>query len=301
MTKNKTIRVFAPAKINLFLHLTGVQKNSYHKLQSLIGFADIGDYIEITSHDHFDFSINGPFAKAFGTNEHKASNTDNSNLVVKAARTLSQIEGTNLRIKINLEKNLPIASGLGGGSSDAAATIWGLQELWGLDRKAKYLLPLMAKLGADVPVCLNCRPCLVEGFGEELLPAPLMPEIPILIVNPLLPCPTAEIFKRNKIPFKKKIELPDGFLNIYELTSFLRTTSNDLHASAVSLLPEISNIINALETQDECLIARMSGSGASCFGLFETMEAAEKAAKIVLEENPDWWVKSGWLNSPERY
>ena len=301
MTKKKTIRVFAPAKINLFLHLTGVQQNGYHTLQSLIGFVDIGDNIEITPHDHFDFSINGPFAKDFNATELKASNTDNDNLVVKAARRLSQIEGANLKIKINLEKNLPLASGLGGGSSDAAAAIWGLQELWGLDRKAKYLLPLMAKLGADVPACLNCQPCVIEGFGEELLPAPSMQETPILIVNPLLPCPTADIFKRNTTPFKEKITLPDSFATIFELLAFLRTTSNDLHTAAVYLLPEISNVISALETQSECLIARMSGSGASCFGLFETIEEAQKAAKVVSEENPDWWVKSGWLNSPERY
>ncbi len=298
MTDKHSIRVFAPAKLNLFLHLTGCRSDGYHTLQSLIGFADIGDIIEIEPAEHFHFSVEGSFAK---TLEKEGTQSDD-NLVVKAAQSLAQIVDKNLDVHIRLTKNLPVAAGLGGGSSDAAATIWGLQEYWGLSRDTPYLWPLLTRLGADVPMCLHCQPQVVKGIGEELGSALLMPEIPVLLVNPLQSCSTTDVFLRgaNKV-FKDNIDVPADFSSVFELIAFLQKCNNDLFDGAVSLLPEISNIMAALETQKNCLLARMSGSGASCFGLFETMNEAEKAAKIIVKDNPDWWVKLAWLNRPERY
>ena len=298
MATQLSIRVFAPAKLNLFLHLTGCRSDGYHTLQSLIGFADIGDVVEIEPANSFFFSIEGPFAEVL----EKEGMYSDDNLVCQAAQGLSQIVEKNLDIHIRLTKNLPVASGLGGGSSDAAAVIWGLQEYWSLSRDTPYLWPLMTKLGADVPMCLHCQPQLVSGIGDELGPVTFMPEIPILLVNPLQSCQTADVFLRSASKaYKDAIDVPAGFSSVFELAAFLQKCENDLYDGAVSLLPEISNVMSALETQNDCLFASMSGSGATCFGLFETMREAEKVAKIIANDNPDWWVNTGWLNRPERY
>ena len=298
MTNLQNICVFAPAKINLFLHLTGRRNDGYHTLQSLIAFADIGDVIDIEPADHFDFSIEGPFAQNL---EREDAHLDN-NLVVKAAQGLAEIVDRELDVHIRLTKNLPVAAGLGGGSTDAAASIWGLQKYWSLSRDTPYLWPLLTKLGADVPMCLRASAQIVEGIGEELREAPLMPEVPILLVNPLHTCSTQDVFLRSSSKvYKNNIDVPAGFSSVFEIINFLQSCDNDLYDSAITLLPEIKNVMAALETQKECLFARMSGSGASCFGLFENMSEAKKSAKIIAKDNPDWWVKTAWLNRPERY
>ncbi len=294
----QSICVFAPAKINLFLHLTGRRNDGYHTLQSLIGFADIGDVIDIEPAEDFAFSVKGPFSEPLEREDAGGKN----NLVIKAAQGLAEIVNKPLDIHIRLTKNLPIAAGLGGGSSDAAATIWGLQEYWGLNRDTPYLWPLMTRLGADVPMCLRCQPQMVEGIGEDLKPAPLMPEIPIILVNPLHTCSTEDVFLHSSSKvYKDNVSAPAGFSSVFEMIAFLQKCDNDLFDSAASLLPEIKNVMSALETQKDCLFAQMSGSGASCFGLFETINEAKKAAKIIAKDNPDWWVKTAWLNRPERY
>ncbi len=290
------ITVFAPAKINLFMHITGKLSNGYHILDSLVAFADIGDHITIEAAPSFSFNIKGTFAKELQNNDNNSEN-----LVVKSANSLAQISGNDPNVKITLDKNLPISSGIGGGSSNAAATIWGLQEFWGLAHDANYVLPLMVKLGADVPVCQYCRPAIMRGIGDILLPPPIMPEIPILLINPMISCSTQDIFLRYDGEFKDEIKLPKQFSSALDLVKTLNDLDNDLFKPAISLVPEIDNVINALKAQESCLLSRMSGSGASCFALFETIESAELAAKIIGEENPDWWVKTGWLNRPERY
>ncbi|MCK5374885.1 MAG: 4-(cytidine 5'-diphospho)-2-C-methyl-D-erythritol kinase, partial [Alphaproteobacteria bacterium] len=159
VTGQHNISVFAPAKINLFLHITGRKSDGYHLLQSLVGFADVGDIIEIEPSDKFLFTIEGPFASAL---KYSGANGKH-NLVIKAAQGLANIANKELNVHIRLTKNLPVASGIGGGSSDAAATLWGLQEYWKLSHDTPYLWPLMTKLGADVPVCLHCQAHLVQG------------------------------------------------------------------------------------------------------------------------------------------
>lgn len=295
-----SLSVFAPAKLNLFLHITGRQNNGYHLLDSLVCFVDIGDKITIEPQQNFSFEISGPFSNQFQEKD-RISNIDSENLVVKAARRLAQICEKPLNVKITLEKNLPLAAGIGGGSSDAASTIWGLQELWDLKRDESYLLPLMTNLGADVPACLNCAPVLMRGIGVLLTPAPEMPEVPILLVNPMIDCPTREVFMHYHGHFKNDITLPKRFTDIYDLSAFLQKTENDLYASAAHNIPEIENVIHSIKIEDGCLLSRMSGSGATCFGLFESEVAAEKAKMHILDENPDWWVQTGWLNRPERY
>lgn len=298
--KNEIFTIFAPAKINLFLHITNRLSNGYHTLDSLVAFADIGDIINIESAPSFSFHTKGPFADQF-KNTESSGFLDSENLIVKAARFLSQTVDHPLNVKITLTKNLPLSAGLGGGSSDAAATIWGLQELWGLKHNTDYITPLMTKIGADVPVCFNCRPTIMRGIGDVLLPAPYMPEIPILIINPLVSCATQDVFLHHNGVLKKNISLPNNFECVFELIKTLNIVENDLFEPALKLIPEIENVINALNMQEHCLFSRMSGSGASCFGLFETIEHAENAADKIRNDNPDWWIKTGFLNRPERY
>ncbi|PCJ99433.1 MAG: 4-(cytidine 5'-diphospho)-2-C-methyl-D-erythritol kinase [Zetaproteobacteria bacterium] len=302
MTKDipRTLTIFAPAKINLFLHITGRLSNGYHTLDSLVTFADIGDIITIEPASSFSFHIKGPFADTF-KNEERSAFLNGENIVIKAARSLSQIADRPLNTHITLTKNLPLSSGLGGGSSDAAATIWGLQKLWNLKHDADYIIPLMTKLGADVPVCLNCYPTIMQGIGDILRPAPTMPEIPILLINPMISCSTKDIFLHHNKQYKTNITLPKAFPTIASVENILNALDNDLFKPALELIPEIGNVMNALTAQKHCLFSRMSGSGASCFGLFETIEHAESAAETIKRENPDWWIKSGWLNRPERY
>lgn len=290
--------VFAPAKLNLFLHVRGRRRDGYHLLESLVAFADVGDSLEIEEAESFSFEISGPFSKSF---EKQTGYADDQNLVVRSARLLSQIVGKPLSLKIKLIKNLPLSSGLGGGSSDAAACIWGLQNFWGLSKNEAYIAPLLLKLGADVPVCYACEPQIMRGIGEDLSPAPVMPEIPILIVNPNKPCNTKDVFSFYDQAYSDVISVPKHFSDLYHLIDFLRTTRNDLYEPALHIVPEIKNVLHSLDSQDGSLFSRMSGSGASCFGLFESAEHCDNAAQQIQNENPDWHVFAATLNSPERY
>ena len=299
-TQTRLLNVFAPVKINLYLHVTGRLDNGYHTLDSLIGFADIGDQITIAPAQDFSFEIDGPFAQSFNDKERDAS-PHSSNLLVQAAWSLSQAAQKVPKVSVKLTKNIPLASGLGGGSSDAAAVIWGLLEWWDMPTNAKFLPGLMTQLGADVPVCLNCRPARVRGIGDILDPAPAMDEIAIVLVNPGKPCPTEKVFMGFHGDFKDPQALPQSLHNFDDLIDFLSAQNNDLEEGAREYVPEISNILHALSAQDGCALARLSGSGASCFGLFNDEQTAQRAVKALSFENPDWWVKTGMLNRPERY
>lgn len=299
-TQTKLLTIFAPAKINLYLHVTGRLDNGYHTLDSLVGFADIGDQLQIEPAQDFEFSADGPYSKAFGPKELDASPHSN-NLVVQAAWALAQAAQKTPNVRAKLTKNLPIAAGIGGGSSDAAAMIWGLLEWWELSPQAKFLPALMTRLGADVPVCLSCRPARMRGIGDILDPAPPMDEVPIVLVNPAKPCMTADVFRTYSSAYKEPQSLPDSLLDFGDLVEFLKGQENDLFEPACAVVPEIKNVMHALEAQSGCALARLSGSGPTCFGLFEDEAAARDAADAIAEDNPDWWVKSGWLNRPERY
>jgi 4-diphosphocytidyl-2-C-methyl-D-erythritol kinase len=178
-TRTKALTIFAPAKINLYLHISGRLDNGYHTLDSLIAFADIGDRIEIEPAGEFEFQTAGDFAKDFSVQELE-SGPHSANLVVRATRLLAAAAHKNLNVRITLTKNLPLASGLGGGSADAAALIWGLMEMWNLPPQTHYLPEILTQLGADLPVCLRCSPARVRGIGEILDPSPAMKDTPIV-------------------------------------------------------------------------------------------------------------------------
>ena len=295
-----TVSIFAPAKINLYLHVTERLPNGYHALDSLMTFADIGDQIRIEEADEFAFEIDGPFAGAFEGADAK-SGPDGSNLVVKAARALAAAASKSLNYKIILTKNLPLGAGIGGGSADAAAVLWGLLSKWDIPKNVPYLDELMVGLGADVPVCFWSRDKRVRGIGEIFDPVDALPEIPIVLVHPGKPCSTPSVFSNFKGTLKTVQAIPDHFENAEDLISFLRNQENDLSEAAQKIVPEIKNILSSLAGQDGCNLDRMSGAGSTCFGLFENENAAQNAAHNIKQDNPDWWVETGTTGLSERY
>lgn len=299
-TQTKLLTIFAPAKINLYLHVTGRLDNGYHTLDSLVAFADIGDSVSIEPAQDFEFVITGPYAKYFSAKERDAS-PNSSNIAVQAAWMLAQAAQKNLHVKITLTKNMPLAAGIGGGSSDAAAVAWGLSEWWGIPKGSHYLPGIMARLGADVPVCFSCRASRVRGIGDVIDPAPPIGEIPVVLVNPGMACPTPDVFKSFSGAFREPKAMPKSLEHFDDFTAFLNLRGNDLEDAACDVVPEIKNVLASLAAQKGCALARMSGSGATCFGIFDNDRAAQKAAKTIAAKNRGWWVQAGWLNRPERY
>lgn len=274
------ITEFAPAKINLCLHVTGQRQDGYHLLDSLVAFADVGDRISCTPAAALALTITGPQAGDLPVTD--------DNLVLRAARAMG------VRAAITLEKCLPVASGIGGGSADAAAT------LRALARMAGVALPDAAAvlaLGADVPVCLSGRPLRMQGVGEVLTPLPPLPETHILLVNPRVAVATPTVFRA--LPCKANPALPEvqGFANVNALANWLAGQRNDLEAPAISVAPQIAAVKAAIAAQAGCLLARMSGSGATCFGLFANALAAQDAARVLRAAQPDWWVEPARLIS----
>ncbi len=291
--------ILAPAKINLYLNIIGKQEDGFHTLDSLVAFADIGDRLAIEPSAAFEFQVTGPFAGAFMP-EERDPGPQSRNLAVRAAYGLARAAGRDLNVRIVLSKNLPLASGIGGGSADAAAVLWGLMELWRLPRDAPWLPALAAGLGADVPACLASRPVRMRGIGERLDDGPVMPDIPVLLAHPGLACPTPEIYKRFQGPFAREADLP-ATLTLDALMALLETNGNSLTESAVSFVPEIAFTLQALAAQPGCLLARMSGSGAACFAFFGDTDARDRAEARLKNNHPGWWIHGGMLNRPARY
>lgn len=286
------IRVSAPAKINLTLRITGKRPDGYHLLDSLVAFADIGDVIEVFEASRFSFDVSGPFASGFLPEEVDTASAS-GNIAVRAAQALALAEGRTLDISIHLTKNLPLASGLGGGSADAAAVIRALQKLWGLSADAPYLPALFTSLGADVPVCWRCVPQRVRGVGEILEDAPSFPPLSVVLVNPLKPCPTADVFRRHQGFHEALPSFPASFETVHRFVEFLDGQGNDLLPAALQIVPAISECLDALNDQTGCLLSRLSGSGATCFGIFEDARQAQQAAGIISHRFPGWWVQAG--------
>jgi len=273
----------APAKINLFLHIIGKLPNGYHALESLFVFANQGDRLQFQPASHLTLEVTGPFHDALtdAAPEH--------NLVYKAALALQKISGTTKGAKITLEKNIPIAAGLGGGSSDAATTIRSLMALWELDIPEPELYALATSLGADIPSCLYGKACYVEGLGEKLTPI-TFPKVPLVLVTP--PCAISTIWSYQQIrpPYTASLEhFPTAFEDMDGLVQLLSSTQNDMAAAAHSKEPMIHEVLDALATSEGCLLSRLSGSGPTCYGLFENIEAADHAATQLQQEHPDWW------------
>lgn len=290
MVDKKKIREFAPAKINLYLHVTGKREDGYHLLDSLIAFADIGDWIEVEESEELSLSIKGRFGNHLGGGE--------DNLVLRATRMLQDKASIKKGAKITLEKNLPIASGIGGGSADAAATLRALQKLWSSESLIPHhqLITLATSLGADIPVCLTNRTSYFGGIGEIIDKIPEeLPETYILLMNPLIATPTPEIFRRRQGHFSPPARLLGWPKDVQDLARELEARHNDLEKPAQEMVPIIGEMIGAIGGTPDCLLARMSGSGATCFGLYASAPAAMSAKKILEERYPNWWLAAGRL------
>ena len=284
------IREFAPAKLNLYLHITGRRADGYHDLDSLVAFASIGDELSLSPAAAFSFELAGAQAGAL------AHEDQSNNLVVGAARSLAALTGHSLDVHLTLTKNLPVASGIGGGSSDAAAALRALARHWGLAKDDPRLLEAAAKHGQDVPVCVKVESNYMTATG--VVPAPKVPRTAVVLVNPGKGLSTPSVYKEYRAggdSFSPLSRLSEAPKTVDELVVSLKLRGNDLYAPACRLMPEIGEIIDVLRGTEHCLLARMSGSGATCFGLYTDTEAAEKAAGKIRAANPAWWVKAGEL------
>jgi 4-diphosphocytidyl-2-C-methyl-D-erythritol kinase len=278
---------FAPAKVNLTLRVTGRREDGYHLLDSLVVFAGVGDRLTVRAAPDLSLQIAGPFGEGLATGE--------DNLVLRAARRLAEGAGITATGAITLEKTLPVASGIGGGSSDAAATLRLLSRFWNIALPEATLAALALDLGADVPVCLAAQPARMSGIGEVLQPFPPLPECGLLLVNPGVPVSTAEIFRaRAGMGFSAADAVPaPGWTTLDEFASNLAASGNDLEAPAIALAPVIGEVLARMRARPDCRLARMSGSGATCFGLFADPRAA--AAEVAVLQAPGWWCWGGGL------
>ena len=272
----------APAKVNLFLHVTGRRANGFHELDSVAVFAGVGDVIRAEPADELALRVEGPFAAGL--------TGDAGNLVLQAARALARAAGLNAGASIVLEKRLPVASGLGGGSADAAATLRLLSRLWKAAVPPAELAGVAAELGADVPVCLLGEPSRMSGAGELLGVAPVLPRFGIVLVNPGVAVSTAAVFTARDAGFSEAAVLPAHWPDAAAMAESLAALSNDLELPALIMCPAIGDVLAWLRQQDGCLLARMSGSGATCFGLFADADAAAAVAGTVRE---GWWAWGG--------
>jgi 4-diphosphocytidyl-2-C-methyl-D-erythritol kinase len=282
------LTAFAPAKVNLYLHLLGRRPDGYHLLDSLVAFADIGDRITASPATTLSLEISGPEAAGL-------ANLGNENLVLRAARLLADHAGTARSAALYLEKNLPLAAGIGGGSSDAAAALRVLTALWQLSISEEALRCLGARLGSDVPACLYGHAAWVGGIGERIEPAPDLADAGILLANPRKELPTAAVFAARTGRFGavgRFAPMPDDAI---ELARVLVLRRNDLTGAAIELVPDIGAVLTRLERLPRALIARMSGSGATCFALFPDRGAAEEAHRALAAAEPEWWCAAGGL------
>ncbi len=275
----------ALAKINLDLRITGRRDDGFHLLQSLVVFANFGDVISASPAKDISLNISGPFG------EHLAGA---DNLAVKAAHALRGELKAGNGAALHLQKNIPPSSGLGGGSADAAATLRILQALWGRNAAPEKMAALALALGADVPVCLLQRPAIMRGIGEKLEPLLAFPALHMVLVNPGVHVATPDVFKALEWQADEARKVPAPplkFKNLQSVLEWLLRTGNDLQAPATAIAPKISETLAALGTLKGCRIARMSGSGATCFGLFDTASQARSAAIELRASNPDWWTR----------
>ncbi len=277
----------APAKINLYLKVTGRRADGYHELDSLVAFTELHDVLTLRPAADLSLTVEGPFAGTL------TDQTDN--LVLAAARRLRAVLGHELGADITLTKNIPVAAGLGGGSADAAAALYGLCELWDVDAAGVDLVAIGAELGADVPVCLYGRPALVSGIGEQITASPALPAAGVLLVNTRRPLATPEVFRAREGPFSEPPPFDHAADGVAGLAEALVARGNDLVSAACAMCPDVGEVLSALERLPSCRYAGMSGSGATCFGLFDAASIAQDAARRLPE--PGWWAAATSLRS----
>ena len=292
------LRVTAPAKLNLYLEIVGRRPDGYHLLDSLVAFAGVGDEVSVKPDTTIGLSLAGPFAPALGAG--------GDNIVLRAARALGEHAGTDAGAAITLTKRLPVASGLGGGSADAAATLVALARLWRLPPADPALEALALRLGADVPVCLLGRAALVRGIGETLTPAPPLGAAHVVLVSPDARLATPEVYAAFDTMSAAADIAPLGAQGAAAsratgdaagLASFLAERRNDLEGAAQKLAPEIAETLALLRNRTGSLLARMTGSGPTCFAIFADAAAAAETAVSISAERPAWWVAAAPLLS----
>lgn len=288
----------AKAKINLSLDVIGRRADGYHELASLVVFADFGDEIHLTTDRPYGLEVTGQFGEALVDGLPAGGN-----LLERVARHICG-EGAEGQPAgpghIELQKDLPVAAGLGGGSADAAALLRLMAQGGMVELTDVFIQETGQIFGADVPVCLLSRPAIMSGIGEQLQPLVRFPQIPVVLVNPGVGVSTAAVFKALDAPLLGEehmvadaAEVAAGFGGVSDLLTYLNGQPNDLMAPALEIEPVIGEVIAALECAPACKLARMSGSGASCFALFEQGEEALRAAELLSADHPEWWVRAG--------
>lgn len=273
----------APAKVNLFLHVVGRRADGYHLLDSLAVFPRVGDTLRAAPAEQLSLAVEGPFCGAL--------QTEPDNLVLRAARGMADLAGVRAGGCLTLVKTLPVASGIGGGSADAAAALRLLGRLWGVAPAPAAVQALALRLGADVPVCLAALPARMGGVGEALSPAPGLPAFGMALVNPGETVSTPEVFRARAGVFSAPAALPPSWPDVTAMARDLAALGNDLEAPAMALRPSIGEVLAALRATPGCLLARMSGSGATCFGVYADAATAANAAESV--RRPGWWAWGG--------
>ncbi|MCV2867165.1 4-(cytidine 5'-diphospho)-2-C-methyl-D-erythritol kinase [Defluviimonas sp. WL0002] len=269
-----TTEEFAPAKVNLALHVTGRRPDGYHLLDSLVIFAGVGDTVRVAQGRGLTLAIDGPMGAGLDPSD--------DNLVMRAARFVGAAESA-----ITLTKRLPVASGIGGGSADAAATLRAICRMTG---RSVPDATTTAVLGADVPVCLIGRPARMRGTGEILDPVPDLPPFHMVLANPGVSVSTPEVFRALDQRDNAPLPALSGLASVGDLSGYLSVCRNDLEKAARELVPAIGDVIDALAARPGCLLARMSGSGATCFGIFPDRASADAAAAQLSAARPGWWV-----------
>ncbi|MGV8929744.1 MAG: 4-(cytidine 5'-diphospho)-2-C-methyl-D-erythritol kinase [Brevundimonas sp.] len=276
----------APAKVNLFLHVGPLAADGYHPLASLVAFADIGDRLTVEPADRLSLAVTGPFATGLGR--------EGDNLVLRAARALGAAAGIDEpRLRITLDKKLPVAAGLGGGSSDAGAVLKLVRDLLGLPFKDEALAEIAVGLGADGPMCLHARAAWAEGRGDVLTFEPGLPGLPALLVNPAVPSSTGAVYRAFDAgaPGRADQPVPPPAWDTATLIDWLSGQRNDLQAPAVALARAIGEALDATAALPGARLTRMSGSGATVFALFDTTDAAAVAGQALMARHPHWWVR----------
>jgi 4-diphosphocytidyl-2-C-methyl-D-erythritol kinase len=285
------------AKVNLTLRVVGRRVDGYHDLESVVAFADCADQLGLAPGPELKLTTTGPLAQACGAIP--------DNLVLKAAQLLAnRVDGLKLG-EFTLDKVLPVAAGIGGGSADAAAALRLLAKANGLAIDDARLIEVAKLSGADVPVCLNSQACVVTGVGETLMPLSL-PIMPCVMVNPCVPVPTKDVFAALGL---RSGELLVGVSDVFQAAAWpeagasvedwveaLAAGSNDLEAPAMRIQPVIGEVLAALNATNGAWLARMSGSGGTCFAIYENTAEAQRAAQKIMLDHPGWWVHAGVLS-----
>ncbi len=282
---------FAPAKLNLYLHVGPPTADGFHPLSSLMVFADVGDELRFESAEAVEFAVEGPFATLVPM--------DDTNLVVRAARSVwpAQERGEARGGRLTLDKRLPIAAGLGGGSADAGAALRLLREAFDLPLDDAALEARASALGSDGAACLWARPVIAEGRGERLSPAPALPTLDCVLINPGAPSPTGAVYRAYDVAPRdaRRPVTPETFATPAAVIEWLATTRNDLEAPAIALTPVIGETLAILAAEPAARFVRMSGSGATCFALCDDRAVAERLAARLAAAHPQWWVRPARL------